>query len=277
MKQLRIAIGRPRVEPWDHWDIGTFFLSLAAQLSQFGPVKFMDMKACGFPIDIARSKLCTDALAREADFLLMVDDDMTPDCHLGVYDWAKPFMPTSMQYMMDHSDCALVGAPAIVPAMGYRANAFFPSESANRIVLSNRAFSAERRGIEPVFSIGSGMILIQVECLKKMQQPWFIFIGDDETNTQIVQGEDVRFGLAAREVGYYVACNWDAWAGHNKLVCYGKPGFDHIQKHRDLIDGTSEEAGVREKAIPVHANCEPVTIPIRPELATDSGNRTSDR
>ena len=65
----------------------------------------------GYPTDRMRNAVCKQALAQGYDFLLMLDDDMVPDCRLGHDPDAKPFLPTALEYACQQTGPVVVGAP----------------------------------------------------------------------------------------------------------------------------------------------------------------------
>lgn len=183
---------------------------------------------------ITMSRNAAEKLAREqqCDLLCMVDSDMKPDLYLNTPgSGAKPFWDSSLEFVLNHQGPCVVAAPYCgkpphentMVCTWRKAQSEHPNVDM-RLALYEREEAAVRAGFEEVGALPTGLILIDMRVFKYIEPPYFEYeYADPPYNTQKATTEDIYFtrNLSLAGVPQYV--NWDAWAGHFKEKCVGKP------------------------------------------------------
>lgn len=180
------------------------------------------------PITMSRNLVLKRAQDQNVDVLCMLDSDMKPDLKIR---HAVPFWDSSFDFLVNHEGPCVIAAPYC--GTPPHENVFIfrwacrQSENPNADV-SLQQFTREeaqqRGGIEEVAALPTGLILIDIRALKAIKPPYFDYEYEDAPfNTKKASTEDVYFtrNLSLAGVPQYV--NWDAWAGHHKRKCVGKP------------------------------------------------------
>ena len=186
------------------------------------------------PITMTRNKAIFDALRLGVDFLLFVDNDMDPDKYLGKDPFAKPFFKSSFDFMLDNlSNPCVVAAPYCGPPPIENIYIFqwanlqsdHPNKSVDiRLEQFTREEAAQKRGIEEVAALPTGLMLLDMRVFKYLTPPWFEYEYEDPPyNTKKSTTEDVFFTRNLAIAGVKQYCNWDCWAGHLKTKSVGKP------------------------------------------------------
>jgi hypothetical protein len=228
--------------------------------SRVGEITFI--KEDDTPITMTRNAAMEKAEAQKVDLLLMVDSDMAPDIGLKPATailGAKPFWETAFDFLLNHHGPAVIAAPYCGPPPWENVYIFRPgnkqSDHPNHdtaVDQYGREDASGRGGIEEVFALPTGLILIDMRCVKTLSQPYFQYeyegdgfpcekCGVRKPGRQAKKAttEDVYFSrnLGLAGVKQYVA--WDCWAGHWKWKCVGKPKpltMDSVRKeYRDAI------------------------------------------
>lgn len=181
------------------------------------------------PITMTRNRACKLAKDRGADFLVMLDNDMSPDLKLP---GAKPFWDTSFDYAWrhyPHGPCA-VAAPYCGPPPHENVYIFrwatYASDDPNphyRLEQFTREEAAGRGGHEIVAALPTGLFILDVRALDRIPAPWFRYQWTDQYETHKASTEDVYFTRNLSLAGVPQVVNWDAWAGHVKPKTVGKP------------------------------------------------------
>lgn len=163
-----------------------FGLSLAAMTAATAyQAPFIEMilnNTIGTGLAMNRIKLCKTAVEKGCDYVLFLDDDM------------RIPMDTLMAFVHRQKDivaanCARKELPPRSTAKGF-----------DDMCVWTRKDST---GLEEVKSIGTAVMLISCEMLKKLPQPWFC----EDPVKEI--GEDVFFCNLAREHGFKVFIDHD--------------------------------------------------------------------
>lgn len=195
------------------------------------------------PITMTRNESIAVAQRHKADFLLMVDSDMSPDCELGDDPTAKPFLKTSIEFMLSHEGPSVVAAPYCGPPPHENIYVFHWKNLASdhpNLDLELGQYSREQAaimaGIQEVAALPTGIFLLDMRALDAIDPPYFYyeFEGDGErchacaTHKPGIQArkastEDVTFTRDLSLAGVKIYCNWDAWAGHWKWKKVRKP------------------------------------------------------
>lgn len=213
------------------------------------------------PITMTRNLACKRAKEVGADLLCMIDNDMRPDLYLGT-PGAKPFWDSTLDFMIKHHGPCCVAAPYCGPPPHENIYVFRlakkQSDHPNQdfaIEQFSREDAAPRAGIEEVAALPTGLFLMDVRGLDAIDPPWFDYdYADPPFNTRKSTTEDVFFTRNLTLAGVPVYCNWDAWAGHHKRKCVGKPVLlcqDAIRK--DLRDAIQRGYNCNERLIDIRS------------------------
>ena len=205
------------------------------------------------PITRSRNLAIKKALEYGADYVLMIDSDVSPDQDR---DGAKPFWKTAWRFMMDRRTAEITAGdhevaltrknnPAIwtityapatiaapycgpppheIPYIGVWRNmegsATNPSFS---LQMMSREEAGLRTGIEEVAALPTGLILYDIRLFKELPKPWFDYEWGDPEQTEKVTTEDIFQTRNASLMGFPQYVAWDCWAGHWKLKYVGAP------------------------------------------------------
>lgn len=185
-------------------------------------IKFYDVAASrillcrNMAVDVAREWGCK--------YLMFVDPDMSPDCYLGRDPKAMPFWETSWS-MLQQFPGSVIAAPALQGAPDYAVNVFVldPEQRATRRVTHEETMG--RYGIEQVFAIGTGLMLIDMSVFDRLKPPYFDDEYENQEKTRVFTSQDIYFCKMCNLAGIRVFANWYAWAGHYKQTMLGRPGM----------------------------------------------------
>lgn len=237
------------------------------------------------PITMTRNRAVVEAREAGVDVLVMVDSDMKPDSELGYDPEAKPWFPTSFDFIYKHWDKgpAVVCAPYCGPPPNECVYVFHwattetdGQNATYKMEMYSRETAATMSGIQPCAAQPTGLIMFDMRAFdltdpKKLGtgNGWFYYEWNDEYASEKASTEDVTatrdismHGLL--ELGYSpIYCNWDSWAGHWKPKCVRKPRVifaDQIgekyrraairnaqsTKRREYVNFTAEETPERK-------------------------------
>jgi hypothetical protein len=199
------------------------------------------------PITMTRNE-CVEVAKREGvDVLVMVDNDMKPDAYLAgnpnrlaADPLARPFWDTAFNFLCEHQGPCVVGVPYCGPPPVENIYVFewakYQSDNPNadiRLEQFTREQAAIRTGFEEVGALPTGLIMFHMKALEKIKPPYFYYEWSDETESKKASTEDVTFtrDLSLAGVPNYVL--WDAWAGHWKRKCVGKPSILSVDDVRE--------------------------------------------
>lgn len=202
------------------------------------------------PITMTRNKALKDARADGVDFLLMVDNDNEPDSEPD----GKPFWDTSFDFMFRRQRPCIVaapycGKPPYENIFGFHLhNHNNDPHGAWSIEQYSREHAVTMGGIQDAAAVATGVCLIDMRILERLNKPWFKYeFEDEEEQTTKSTTEDVYFSrnIWMANAGD-VFINWDAWAAHWKFGSVRKPRpitKDRIQKemHASLKMPDSDE------------------------------------
>lgn len=197
------------------------------------------------PITMTRNRSIEVARALEADFLMMIDSDMAPDCELGQDVFAKPFFPTSIDFMLQHHGPCAVAAPYCGPPPNENIYVFnwqnMETNGTNdlkgmKLGQFSREHAYQMKGIHEVAALATGLIIFDMRGFDKIEPPYFSYeyekssvkcdachqpkrgIEAAKASTEdVVTTRDLSIG------GVPQYCNFDAWAGHRKMKTVRKP------------------------------------------------------
>lgn len=193
------------------------------------------------PITIGRNRVLKHARENGVDFLLMIDSDMKPDAYCGYNPHAighlkdaKPFWESSLDWlinMRERGQPSVIAAPYCGPPPLENIYVFKWESFASDVPVDeldatleqySRTEAANKVGIEQVAALPTGLILLDMEAVKKVPPPYCYYEYDPE-HTKKESTEDVTFTRDLTLHGIPIYCNWDSWAGHWKWKCVGKP------------------------------------------------------
>jgi hypothetical protein len=229
-------------------------------------------------IIMARNLAVKDSLSQNADYILMIDSDMKPDCELD----GKPFWDVAWEFMMerrlreeqerdayevdDDPDVdkkifwmmppATIAAPYCCGPPNelvnvFRYNAIHSGSPSPHWFMDkyDRELAAMMSGISEVAALGTGLILYDARVFEHCPKPWFDYeYGDPPMNTVKVTSEDVYQCRNASIAGCPQYCAWDCWSGHIKDKEVTKPRPHLAREIADRI-ATAIRAGVKPTLI----------------------------
>lgn len=229
------------------------------------------------PITMTRNKSIKVARERGADLLLMVDSDMAPDLYVGSDPNAKPFWKTAFDFVTQHNGPCAIAAPYCGPPPFENVYIFrwateqsdVPSDCPDdmkSLKQFTREDAAERRGIEQVGALPTGLILFDMRGFEFLDKPYFDYEWPDSAMDHKASTEDVVLtrNLSLIDVPQYVA--WDSWAGHWKLKCVGKPFLQTEEAVADTLRGPLLREREKKislenlKSLPAHENGKPKAL-----------------
>lgn len=198
------------------------------------------------PITMTRNRAVRNAKKLHADFLLMIDSDMDPDCELGRDPRAKEFWPSTIDFMLHHNGPCAVAAPYCGPPPMENIYVFnwqnmesgIPPKDMGSLKLGQftREHAYILSGIQEVAALATGLILFDMRGFENIETPYFSYeyYGDGpkcDSCHQPKRGpedekcstEDVVTTRDLSLAGVPQYCNWDAWAGHRKTKTVRKP------------------------------------------------------
>ena len=201
------------------------------------------------PITMTRNRAVLQAREFGLDVLVMIDSDMKPDL-----EGSKKFFPSSFDFLYDHYDKGpvVIGAPYCGPppmecvyVFEWRDMQTGHPNPDFQLKMYERTQAVKMAGVQPCAALPTGLIMYDMRAFEVTEpkteedKPWFYYEFPNKYQAEKASTEDVTMtrdlSLAGTEkLGYNpVFCNWDAWAGHWKPKCVGKPQFieaKHISK-----------------------------------------------
>lgn len=166
-----------------------------ASLLRDYPYTFAGFTVADQLVTFSREEICRTAVDGDYDYVAMIDDDMLGEVDLWDkllaldVDIAAPimFMRKKPHYPVVYAVKGGVDPGGNVRNYGTQVVRNYPKET---------LFECD--------AVGFGAVLIKVDALRKMPQPWFFVTNSDvKGNT----GEDIYFCVQARKVGVRVFCD----------------------------------------------------------------------
>lgn len=245
---MKVSLGIARF-PWhgaEHPDVTDWLLRTAIKVKQDPRISEVhQFRKDDTPITMSRNKAVEHAKRVGVDYLLMIDSDMSPDLPEP---GAKPFWDSSFDFVLQHNGPCCIAAPYCGPPPLSNVYVFRWSNWQNPDVQPNpdmrleqysREEAAQRAGIERVGALPTGLILIDMRAFERLKPPYFYYEWNDGTQSEKASTEDVTFTRDLNLLGVPQYVNWDAWAGHWKLLRVDKPRViytDHVQqKYREAV------------------------------------------
>ena len=226
-------------------DIREWMTPLAASLSRDERVDSIRCwNLADTPITMTRNRAVLMAREYGIDCLVMVDSDMKPDINVGVDALAKPFFQSSFDFFVNHyaKGPVAIGAPYCGPPPNECVYVFrWQNQQSNhatpdfQLEMYDRSTAVKMAGIQECAALPTGLIMYDMRCFALTEpkttedKPWYYYEWSDKYAAQKASTEDVTQTrdlslVGSQKLGYNpVFCNWDAWAGHWKPKCVGKP------------------------------------------------------
>lgn len=197
------------------------------------------------PITMTRNRCVLMAREFGVDVLVMIDSDMKPDINVGQSD-AKPFFESSFDFLVKHysKGPCVIGAPYCGPPPAECVYVFrwqnMQSHNPNpdfQLEMYDRHTAVKMAGIQECAALPTGLIMYDMRAFALTEpktdadKPWYYYEWSDKYAANKASTEDVTMTrdlslVGTQKLGYNpVYCNWDAWAGHWKPKCVGKPVF----------------------------------------------------
>lgn len=196
------------------------------------------------PITMTRNLAVVQARQQGIDILVMIDSDMRPDLYVGQDPLAKPWFKSSFDFLVEHyhRGPVAIGAPYCGPPPVECVYVFrwqnMQNEHPNpdfQLEMYDRHTATKMTGIQECAALPTGLIMYDMRCFDLTEpktandKPWFyyewkdIYASEKASTEDVTQTRDLSL-TCAKKLGYNpVFCNWDAWAGHWKPKCVGKP------------------------------------------------------
>lgn len=223
-------------------DIREWMVPLVSELSRDARVDQIRIwNLADTPITMTRNRAVLQAREFGVDVLVMIDSDMKPD--LG---GSKPFFTSSFDFLVDHyhKGPVIIGAPYCGPPPNESVYVFRwqNQQTLNpnpdfQLEMYDRHTAVKLAGIQECAALPTGLIMYDMRVFELTEpkqegdKPWFYYEHPDLYQSQKASTEDVTMTrdvslVGTQKLGYNpVFCNWDAWAGHWKPKCVGKPIF----------------------------------------------------
>lgn len=180
------------------------------------------------PITMTRNQAVDRAMKVGADYLVMIDNDMRPDCEPD----GLRFWDTSWEFLMQHQGPCMIGAPYCGPPPISNVYVFrwscwqnrrdVPDKDA-RLEQFSREEAARLCGIGPVDALPTGLVIIDMKAFDSLTPPYFDYEWTNKRQIEKGSTEDVMMTRNLKLAGVPLYCNWDAWAGHWKNYLVRKP------------------------------------------------------
>lgn len=246
-------------------DIREWMVPLVADLSKDPRVENIRIwNLADTPITMTRNRAVLQARQHNVDVLVMVDSDMKPDLNAGHPD-AKPFFKSSFDFLVNHyaKGPCVIGVPYCGPPPMECVYVFRWTNMRNnnpnpdyQLEMYDRNTATKMAGIQEAAALPTGLIMYDMRCFDLTEpkttedKPWFYyewkdhFCGEKASTEDVTMTRDLSL-VGVQKLGYNpVYCNWDAWAGHWKPLCVGKPvtiAADHVSKKlRDCCESGVE-------------------------------------
>ena len=226
-------------------DIREWMVPLVVNISRDPRIKDIRIwNLADTPITMTRNRAVLMAREANIDVLVMVDSDVKPDLLVGHDPSAKPFFQTSFDFLVSHypKGPCVIGAPYCGPPPQECVYVFrwqnMQSENANpdfQLEMYDRHTALKMAGIQECAALPTGMIMYDMRAFLLTEpktaedKPWFYYewkdkyAADKASTEDVTQTRDLSL-VGTQQLGYNpLFCNWDAWTGHWKPKCVGKP------------------------------------------------------
>ncbi len=275
MKKFKLMVARFPGNNQEHPASSQYVINLMFSLLQDDRISDIDnWYKSDTPITMVRNLCVKEALDRGIDYILMIDSDFRPDSVPGT----PGFWPTAWEFAMQ---CRLreeiatdhrLGESALTPDQLFRAHPpitiaapycgpppreecyimQWHSNQTDDVTLNtwlapmDRDCAADRRGIEEVAALPTGLILYDIRVFQNLTPPWFEYEWEDRLfNTRKASTEDIYQTRNASMQGMPQFVAWDCWADHIKQKFVPKPRpFTLMTLRQEFAKGVLRGAGL---------------------------------
>lgn len=214
--QVRVAICVPSTGMW-HADFGFCLVQMLAYIgcNMFEPgqdrlVDVIDKRSSNLPR--VRQEMLEDAILKNHTHALFIDSDQS--------------FPMNSLHMLLSRKKQVIGANIAIKAMPSFPTARNRGPSPFGVPVTSDPW---KTGIEKVWRIGAGMLLVDLSLVKTLPRPWFA-IEYDESSGQL-QGEDWYFVKKLEDAGA------DIWIDHDLSKMVGHVGhFNYGHVHVPSVE-----------------------------------------
>jgi hypothetical protein len=243
-EKVHVLIARLSYSGYERVEIANWLVQTALCLETHPRVSRLSHNiVTGYPTSRVRNQILVTARRIGANFVCMIDDDMIPDVHspnrasgydhLAMHADQQNFFPSALEFALDHNGPCAIAAPYCAGPPGERVlvsrfradETDDPSSPARGVSLKcfGREEAAERRGIEMVSSLPTGLILIDMRALRFLTPPWFSYEYKTDIQDELASTEDTVFSRNLAYVGVPQYTTWQSWAAHAKMKIVGRP------------------------------------------------------
>lgn len=188
MKRLSVLLGIPSLGQWES-EFGMCLLSLVADFSQkfegYDEQKLIPMAKVGSVLANHREGIAQKALELDCTHVLFIDSDQTfpPDTLRRLLAWNEPIVACNI---------ATKQFPTCPTA-----RVFSKKNRSGDLLMTWK----DSVGLERVWRIGTGVMLIDTKVFRKVPEPWFPQVWIEEARK--FQGEDWGFCERAEAFGFH--------------------------------------------------------------------------
>lgn len=249
--KVRIAFARFTYGDWEHPDVSDWVINAAMKAYMHPRVDSVAFwRRSDTPITMVRNDCLKRLREAGVDYVFMIDNDMKPDLP-----GEKPFFDNAFDFALNHQGPLIIGAPYCGQPPRESVHVARWEDHQNDaddydFVIAGipRREAVDKKGMERVAAMGTGLMLVDLKALDALGPPWFYYEYTDGWQTDKASTEDIVFTRNASLCGVPVYCAWDSWAGHwkPKLVTKPKPfPIDHFseQLQQALLRKYGKEQG----------------------------------
>lgn len=191
--ELRIVVAIPSGDTWKSlfgMSLGMLMMSFANYIPPYKTNHVTLRNRRGSILPQSRQALAESAVEGEASHILFIDDDMV-------------FPPDTAKRLLSHRKW-VVGCNCPTKMIPATTTARQKSEKSS----GNQVFSTpDKHGLEKVWRVGTGVLLIDTRVFEKLEKPWFPMRWVPEL--QNWQGEDWGFCEKLEEAGFPIFVDHD--------------------------------------------------------------------
>lgn len=181
-ERVKVSLAVPSRNLWMAETAMSFAAMVAASVNEITNLDLIFDNTVGTGLCMNRIKCVRKAIEHECDYILFIDDDMSVPMQTLMLLLAR-------QKPVIAANCARKELPPRPTAKGFDGNYVYTKESSE--------------GVERVFSVGTGIMLIHTDVFKEIEEPWFC------EDPVAGVGEDIWFCKKVREAGIEIYIDHD--------------------------------------------------------------------
>lgn len=164
-------------------------------------------------VAVQRNTLVEEFLKSESTHLFFLDDDVVPPMDYDVF-----------VRMTDHDKDIVTGVYPLFIKNTRISSIYYLHEGVIYDTNDDASMQQEltspvigvREGLERCDAAGAGCLMIKREVIEAIPPPWFHFPPFDSRDHRV--GEDIFFGLRAKQYGFDMYVDWDLHCRHYKQI-----------------------------------------------------------